>query len=126
MKPDTAQFELRKQFTFEAAHRLDRLPPDHPCSRLHGHRYRVTLLLRGPLDPVRGWIRDTAEIKSAFRPHLERLDHHFLNDIEGLEVSTCEKLSQWIYDRVRPQIPELVRVVVSETDTTEAAYPCAP
>lgn len=116
-------YELRKKFAFEAAHRLARLPEGHKCNRLHGHSYQVVLVLRGPIDPEPGWIIDAAEIKKAFLPIFDRLDHRYLNEIEGLENPTAEVLARWIFDRMKPLLPDLHQVVVSETCTTEARYP---
>ena len=52
--------EIFKDFTFEAAHRLPNLPPEHKCSRLHGHSFHVRLSVEGDLDPHLGWVMDFA------------------------------------------------------------------
>src|SRR5438270_11517710 len=95
--PGNPVMELFKEFTFEAAHRLPYVPADHKCARLHGHSYRVELHASGPVDPQSGWIMDFAEIKSAFKPLLARLDHYYLNEIEGLENPTSQNLAAWIW-----------------------------
>lgn len=114
--------ELFKEFTFEAAHRLPNVPPEHKCARLHGHSYRVELHVRGDVDPVTGMVMDFAEIKAAFKPTLDRLDHYYLNEIEGLENPTSEVLAQWIWARVRPTLPQLCRIIVRETCTAGCVY----
>ena len=53
--------ELKKEYRFEAAHHLPRVPPGHKCSRLHGHSYRVELHVRGKVDPQTGWLVDSPE-----------------------------------------------------------------
>ena len=83
--------ELRKTFQFEAAHRLPNVPPGHKCARLHGHSFRLEIRVRGPLDPTLGWVMDFADIKAAFQPIYEQLDHHYLNDVPGLENPTSER-----------------------------------
>ncbi len=71
----------------------------------------------GEVDPHTGWIIDFAELKAAFKPTYERLDHHYLNDIPGLENPTSEVLAKWIWDQVKPVVPLLSAVMVKETCT---------
>ncbi|MEO5375229.1 MAG: 6-carboxytetrahydropterin synthase QueD [Alphaproteobacteria bacterium] len=112
--------EIFKEFTFEAAHRLPNTPVGHKCARLHGHSFRVAIHVRGAVDPHAGWVMDFADIKTAFKPLLARLDHHYLNEIEGLENPTSEILARWIWDRLKPALPTLSRIVVHETCTAGA------
>jgi len=114
--------EIFKEFSFEAAHRLPNAPPGHKCGRLHGHSFRVAIHVRGPVGETSGWVMDFAEIKAAFRPLLEQLDHHYLNEIEGLANPTSENLARWIWRRLRPVLPSLSRVVVRETCTSGCIY----
>jgi 6-pyruvoyltetrahydropterin/6-carboxytetrahydropterin synthase len=114
--------EVFKEFTFEAAHRLPNLPETHKCARLHGHSFRVRLSVGGPVSEKEGWVVDFAEIKTAFSPCFERLDHHYLNEIEGLENPTSERIARWIYECVRPVLPGLSSVVLYETCTAGAVY----
>ena len=114
--------EIYKAFTIEAAHRLPNVPPGHKCARLHGHSFRVELRARGPLHPALGWVVDFADLKAAFQPLYDQLDHHYLNDIPGLENPTSERLAIWIWDRLRPVVPGLSAVVVRETCTSGCEY----
>jgi 6-pyruvoyltetrahydropterin/6-carboxytetrahydropterin synthase len=114
--------EIFKVFTFEAAHRLPNVPAGHKCARLHGHSFRVEIHVSGPVDPVTGWVMDFADIKEAFRPILSRLDHYYLNDIEGLENPTSENIARWIWQQLKPSLPLLHRVVVHETCTSGCVY----
>jgi len=50
--------ELAHTFRFEAAHFLPRVPPEHPCSRVHGHSYVVIVTVHGDVDPDTGWVMD--------------------------------------------------------------------
>lgn len=117
------KFELRKTLTFEAAHRLPNLPATHKCSRLHGHSFAMTLVVRGPLDSKNGWVMDYAEMKVAAQPIIDQLDHFYLNEIEGLANPTSEVLAQWIYQRLKPRLSALHQIIVGETCTTECSYP---
>jgi 6-pyruvoyltetrahydropterin/6-carboxytetrahydropterin synthase len=117
-----ATMEIWKEFKFEAAHRLPRLPDDHKCSRLHGHSFRVRIYIAGDPDPDLGWVTDFADIKKAFDPVLAQLDHHYLNEIEGLDNPTSELLAKWIWQRLKPALPSLSRVEIGETCTCGCVY----
>jgi 6-pyruvoyltetrahydropterin/6-carboxytetrahydropterin synthase len=113
--------EIYREFTFEAAHRLPRVPDGHKCARLHGHSYKVQVHVRGDVDPATGWVMDFAEIKKAFRPLHDQLDHYYLNDVPGLENPTSENLARWIWERLIDQLP-LSEVLVRETCTSGCVY----
>lgn len=115
---------------FESAHFLPHVPPGHKCGRMHGHSYSVTLRISGRLRADKGWIVDFAEVRRALQPILKRLDHHLLNEIDGLDNPTSELLACWIADHMRGPVEDLgatlVAVVVSETDGSEVAYTLPP
>lgn len=113
---------LFKDFTFEAAHRLPHVAQGHKCGRLHGHSFTVRLEVTGEVDAHTGWVIDFAELKAAFKPTWERLDHHYLNDIPGLENPTSEVLAQWIWAELKPQLPMLSAVIVKETCSAGCVY----
>ncbi|HWN72058.1 MAG TPA: 6-carboxytetrahydropterin synthase, partial [Haliangium sp.] len=73
---------ISKTFTFDAAHRLDRLPPEHKCHRMHGHTYRVELILSGHVAD-NGFLLDYADIAEMWAPLHELLDHRILNEVPG-------------------------------------------
>lgn len=114
--------EIFKSFTFEAAHRLPHVPDGHKCARLHGHSFRVEIRVAGPVDPHAGWVMDFADLKAAFAPLHEQLDHRYLNEIEGLENPTSENVARWIWERLRPRLPALAQVTVHETCTSGCVY----
>ena len=114
--------DIFKVFTLEAAHRLPNVPEGHKCARLHGHSFRVELHVSGPLDPRMGWVMDFADVKRAFQPLYDQLDHHYLNDIPGLENPTSERLAEWIWAALKPGLPLLSAVVVHETCTSGCRY----
>jgi 6-pyruvoyltetrahydropterin/6-carboxytetrahydropterin synthase len=113
---------LFKEFTFEAAHRLPNVPPEHKCSRLHGHSFVVKISVEGEVGEESGWVMDFGDIKAAFRPILERLDHYYLNDIPGLENPTSENLARWIWIELKPVLPQLCEVEIRETCTSGCIY----
>ncbi len=114
--------EIYKEFTFEAAHRLPNVPPDHKCARLHGHSYVVTVHVEGPVGETTGWVQDFGDLKCAWKPLHAMLDHYYLNEIEGLENPTSEVLAQWIWIRLSKTLPGLSRIGVRETCTSGCVY----
>ena len=114
--------EIFKAFTLESAHRLPNVPAGHKCARVHGHSFRVEVHVQGPVDPHLGWVMDFADVKAAFEPLYQQLDHHYLNDVPGLENPTSENLARWIWQRLRPVLPQLSAIVVHETCTSGARY----
>jgi len=113
---------IYKVIRFEAAHRLPNVPEGHKCARLHGHSYRIEIQVSGGIDPHTGMVIDYADITRAFSPLYELLDHHYLNDVEGLENSTSEILARWIWDRIIWDLKGLSRVIVGETCTAGAIF----
>ena len=108
---------ISKTFDFDAAHSLPGVPKNHKCARLHGHTYRVEVLLRGEPD-VRGFVADYAEIAAAWAPLHDMLDHRHLNEIEGLENPTTEVLAPFIARALIDALPLLLSVRVYESSTT--------
>jgi 6-pyruvoyltetrahydropterin/6-carboxytetrahydropterin synthase len=116
------QAELVKTFRFDAAHRLPNVPAGHKCASPHGHSYRVDVHVTGPVDPTTGWVMDFGVIKKVVQPIIERIDHHNLNDVPGLENSTSECIAAWLWEQIRPAIPLLSAITVHETDSSRCIY----
>ncbi len=117
-----ALLELRRRYRFAAARRLPRLPESHPCGRLHGHDFQVELGIQGPLEPTSGWIMDYAALDQIVRPLLEQLEHHYLNEVPGLENPTSEYLACWLWERLAPHLPGLVSVTLWEDEAAGCCY----
>lgn len=113
---------LCKSFTFEAAHLLPHFPDGHKCRRLHGHSFRIEVHVEGEVDQQTGCLIDFGDIKKAYAPICDALDHRYLNDIDGLENPTAELLARWIWDRLKPALPLLSKIVVNETCTSRCEY----
>jgi 6-pyruvoyltetrahydropterin/6-carboxytetrahydropterin synthase len=112
--------EVFCEFTFEAAHRLPHVPAGHKCARLHGHSYRIEIRVEGPVSKPAGWVTDFADVKAAWSPLDDRLDHRYLNEVDGLENPTSENVAAWIWDRL--ELPGLAAVTVRETCTSGCTY----
>ena len=114
--------EIFRIFQIEAAHRLPKVPADHKCARLHGHSFRIEIHVAGDVDRESGWVQDFADISAAFAPVKEQLDHHYLNDVPGLENPTSENIAEWIWNELSPVLPMLSKIVVRETCTCGCSY----
>ena len=94
------------------------------CKYVHGHTWRGTVTISAeefPRDDL-DMSLDFGDIKDAFAPVLVRLDHYFLNEIEGLENPTSENIARWIWNRLKPVLPGLALVVLHETCTARCEY----
>src|SRR5918992_394710 len=101
---------LSKSFHFEAAHALPTFPAGHKCRRLHGHSFRFGVVVDGEVDPKLGYLIDYRDIKAATEPIVKRLDHYYLNEIEGLENPPSEALSRWLCQQLKPALPLLAAI----------------
>ena len=113
---------LVKSFGFEAAHFLPSFPEGHKCRRMHGHSFKVEIVVEGEIESAKGYLIDYGEIKAAIAPIHDALDHRLLNEIEGLSNPTSEMLAAWIWERLAPKLPGLERVVVRETCNARCEY----
>ena len=75
-----------------------------------------------PLDPATGWVFDFSEIDRAMKPLRDRIDHHYLNDIEGLDNPTSEVLVTWIWNHLKPALPGLTQLTLRENDVSRVIY----
>ena len=114
--------EIFTELSFEAAHRLTHVPEGHKCARLHGHSFRAEVHVAGPVGDRTGWVMDFADVRAACEPLREQLDHHFLNEVPGLDNPTSEMLAQWLWVRLKPSLPGLCEIVVRETCTSGCRY----
>lgn len=108
--------EIAKEFRFEAAHFLPNVPETHQCHRIHGHSYRLTIRLKGPIDENLGWVLDLSDLNLAFAPLAQKLDHRLLNDIEGLSNPTGENVALWIFRQLSTTLPMLDSVTLEATN----------
>ena len=114
--------DIFKVFQVEAAHHLPNVPEDHKCRRLHGHSFIIEIHVSGPVGNDTGWVMDFADLKNSFEPLYEKLDHNYLNEIEGLENPTSENLAKWIWKHLKPSLTLLTKVIVKETCNSGCVY----
>ena len=103
---------LRKEYWFEAAHFIY----NHPgkCRNLHGHSYKLFVSLEGAVAPETGMIIDFDDLSRIVQDQvIQRLDHHFLNDL--IPLSTAENIAVWIWEELKPGLPGLCQLELFET-----------
>ena len=113
---------IYKQFSFDAAHFLPAVPEGHKCGNMHGHTYMLTVFIEGHPDEKSGWIIDYGDLKKKIKPVIELLDHHLMNDIPGLENPTSENLAIWLWNMIKPLVPELKKIELKETPSSCVIY----
>jgi 6-pyruvoyltetrahydropterin/6-carboxytetrahydropterin synthase len=114
-------YKISKRFSFSASHVLNLLPEAHPCARMHGHNYIVTVHLKSETLDEFGFVKDYHALKPVRQFIDETLDHHHLNDCMSFPP-TSENIARFIYEQFKPEIPELYAVEVSETPQTSCIY----
>lgn len=102
---------IGRTFRFESAHFLPKVPDGHRCRNLHGHNYRIEIVLQGEVDG-RGFVMDFGEVDAAVAPLIAQVDHKLLNEVPGLENPTAEIIARWFLDR----LAAAARVKVWEND----------
>ncbi len=104
--------EISQAFFFDAAHTLDRAIETAPSRRIHGHTYNAEVFLTGQPDPKTGMVIDLGLVRREVALLREQLDHHLLDEVEGLGPPTLENLCQFIFSRLMPALPALTSVRV--------------
>lgn len=113
-------FELTKEFRFDSAHTLRRVVETESSMRIHGHSYRAEVTIRGRPDPQSGMIVDTTIFDGLLADARDALDHRLLDEINDLGPATMENLSAWIWRRLSPSLPGLVKVQVHRDSTRDS------
>lgn len=110
-----------RRYGFESAHRLPNVPRLHRCGRMHGHGFEVILHASQDLAQRDAGI-EYERLDALWAPIHERFHLACLNDVPGLENPTSELIASWIWERLKPRLPELSWVTVYETATCGAHY----
>lgn len=110
---------IYKEFFFDAAHYLPHAEQGHPNRRMHGHSFRVVVWLSGKPSPATGQLRPFDEVEQEVMSLRGELDHHLLNEVEGLSVPTLENLAVWIWEKLKAPLPELTRVEIHRASCRE-------
>ena len=112
-------FAVTKAGTFEAAHFMGHKDEAHPYRSVHGHSFRIEATVAGKVKPGQLWVEDFADLASALEAVAARLDHKLLNELDGLDVPTLERLCVWVANALRPSLPGLKSVELSRPSLSE-------
>lgn len=98
---------IARRFTFDAAHHLVGLPPDHKCMRPHGHTYVIEVVLRAMALTAQGWVMDYGELGTLVNAELKQgyWDHYDLN--ERMEQPTAERIAMELFDMLERRLPPI-------------------
>jgi 6-pyruvoyltetrahydropterin/6-carboxytetrahydropterin synthase len=113
-------FELSQSFYFESAHTLKRAVERNEADgsrRVHGHTYTARVTVRGEADAATGMVLDLARLRAAIAEVRARLDHHFLDEVPGLDVPTLENLCVFIHRAIATSVPQVAEVSVERTSS---------
>lgn len=115
--------KIGKTFRFEAAHQLEGWPTSHQCSRMHGHSYKVDVIISGNVQ-ADGAVLDFAIISDVWRNWIFPIvDHHDLNDVLKMENTTAENIAIWMYQKFTKYIDTAqVKVHGLRVWETETSY----
>jgi 6-pyruvoyltetrahydropterin/6-carboxytetrahydropterin synthase len=117
---------IYKEFLFEAAHYLPSAPPGHPNSRMHGHSFRARVTIDGVPGAETGYVFHFDELAQMMAEAQDALDHRLLNEIEGLEAPTLERIAIWLWNRLQNRLPGLAEIEISRDSCHEGAIYSGP
>lgn len=112
-------FEISKAVTFEAAHYMGGKPEGHPYRAIHGHSFRLEATVAGTVKPGEQWVEDLGHLTKCLNAAAAKLDHRLLNEIEGLEVPTLERVCLWAAADLKLHLPGLTRVALARPSLNE-------
>lgn len=114
-------FEVMVEKHFAAAHHL--LNYRGKCENPHGHNYVVQVWARSEALDKANIACDFSLLKHELGKIVDgELDHRDLNVQFQGESPSAEFIARYVYQRIKPQIPDIFKVCVFETPTQCAVY----
>lgn len=119
-------FEVSVEYTFAAGHALRGYKGK--CENVHGHNYKVQLVVAGGELDSAGLLMDFVEVRKTIKDLVERLDHRFLNDVAPFDKlnPSAENIAKYFCDELEPPVRKhglrVSAVTIWETDTTSATF----
>ena len=121
-------YEVSVEETFAAAHNLRNYKGK--CEDLHGHNYKVRVVLAGKELDSTGLLYDFVHLKQAIQAVIRKLDHKYLNELPPFDQlnPSAENIARYIHDETAKQLPAaangagVASVTVWETETSAAVY----
>ena len=119
LSPEGRVFEITKAVNFEAAHFMGGKPEGHPYRNMHGHSFRLEATIAGVVKPGEQWVEYFGHLTDCLNATAEKLDHRLLNEIDGLDVPTLERICLWVAEDLREALPGLKRVALARPSLNE-------
>ena len=117
------KMKIYRTYTMHSARFIPTLDSTHPCSKMHGHTFKILIELDGPINKKTGFVIDFYDLDIIINDKIaKKIDHKVLNDIEGLQNPSSEYLSIWIWNQLIESIPILSQITVSEDHGTGIKY----
>lgn len=117
---------IYRDFFFEAAHFLPSAAPGHPNSRIHGHSFRARVIIDGEPDAASGIVFPFDDLSAAIEETRDALDHHLLNEVEGLAAPTLERIAEWLWNRLANKVPGLAQIEIHRDSCHEGCIYTGP
>ena len=112
---------IYKEFQFEAAHFLPTAPAGSPNARVHGHSFRARVTIDGVPGTDTGYVFHFDELAQTMAEAQDALDHRLLNEVEGLEAPTLERIAIWLWNRLQNRVPGLAEIEIARDSCGEGA-----
>jgi 6-pyruvoyltetrahydropterin/6-carboxytetrahydropterin synthase len=117
---------IYKEFLFESAHYLPGAAPGTANARVHGHSFRARVSVEGMPDPQTGYVFHFDELADAMADARDALDHRLLNEVEGLEAPTLERIAMWMWNRLQNRVPGLAEIEIARDSCREGCVYSGP
>ena len=117
---------IYKEFRFEAAHFLPSATTGTANARMHGHSFRARVTVEGVPDPETGYILHFDDLAAAMADAREALDHRLLNEVEGLDAPTLERIAIWLWHRLQNRVPGLAEIEIARDSCHEGCVYSGP
>ena len=121
-KPYVWKMVVYREYYINSARFLPNLPKEHICSQIHGHTYNIKISVKGPIDPISGFVIDAFDIDAFFNKVYTKIDHKLLNEVKGLENPTSENICVFIWSQLIKDIPDLHQIEIKENNVTGFIY----
>lgn len=117
-------YELKIITEFSAAHNLRNFRGK--CEALHGHNWKVEIVLSGKDLDESGVVLDFAEVKAATSEIMSEIDHRYLNDLPFFRENnpSSENIARYIFHRLQDIINN-ERVRIRRVTAWESQDACA-
>ncbi len=117
-------YELKIITEFSAAHNLRNFRGK--CEALHGHNWKVEVVVSGEELDGSGVVLDFAEVKAATSEVMSEIDHRYLNELPFFveHNPSSENIARYIFERLQKKITG-DRVSVRRVTAWESQDACA-